>query len=79
MYVLIISRLIFTFAGWNSAVMVMEQAPAVDVVAFGLADGRIILHNLKFDKTLMEFSQVIRICCTIVWLVTSCSYLKHYK
>ena len=33
------------------------QAPAVDVVAIGLADGRIILHNLRFDETLMTFTQ----------------------
>ena len=35
----------------------MLQAPAVDVLAIGLADGRIILHNLKHDKTVMDFKQ----------------------
>lgn len=54
----LLCRLIFTFAGWQSAVTSMEQAPAIDVVAFGLADGRIILHNLRFDKTIVDFSQV---------------------
>ena len=29
----------------------------MDVVAIGLADGRIVLHNLRFDETLMTFTQ----------------------
>lgn len=32
------------------------QAPAVDVVAVGLADGRVILHNIKFDETIVTFT-----------------------
>lgn len=35
----------------------MEQSPAVDVVAVGLNDGRIFVHNLKLDETLMSFKQ----------------------
>lgn len=48
---------IYTFRGWNTPVTVLEQAPAIDVVAIGLSDGRIILHNLKFDETLFELVQ----------------------
>lgn len=33
------------------------QAPAVDVVAVGLVSGHIIVHNIKFDETLMKFQQ----------------------
>lgn len=33
------------------------QAPAVDVVAVGLQNGKIVLHNLKYDKTVMSFMQ----------------------
>lgn len=33
------------------------QAPAVDVVAIGLVSGHIIVHNIKFDETLMKFQQ----------------------
>ncbi len=44
---------IFAFDGWGSAVVCMQQSPALDVVACGLADGRIVLHNLKTDKTVM--------------------------
>ncbi|OQR91426.1 hypothetical protein THRCLA_09001 [Thraustotheca clavata] len=50
-------KCLYTFKGWNSEVTTMAQGPAVDVVAIGLADGRIFIHNLKFDTTLMNFSQ----------------------
>lgn len=51
------SKLIYTFKGWNSGVSVLEQSPAIDVVGIGLKSGRIIIHNLKFDETVMEFYQ----------------------
>ncbi|XP_015590061.1 WD repeat-containing protein 36 [Cephus cinctus] len=50
-------KMIYTFKGWGSPVTAMEQAPALDVVAIGLANGKIILHNIKCDKTLFEFMQ----------------------
>lgn len=49
--------LVHTFAGWQSAVTALEQSPAVDVVAVGLASGETVLHNLKYDETLMQFMQ----------------------
>ncbi len=36
---------------------VPPQAPAVDVLAFGLADGRIVVHNVKVDEALMTLRQ----------------------
>ncbi|CAL1290506.1 unnamed protein product [Larinioides sclopetarius] len=51
------NKLIYTFDGWGSPVIVLEQAPAVNVVAVGLECGDIYIHNLKFDETLMKFSQ----------------------
>lgn len=51
------AKQIYVFKGWTSAITVLEQAPAVDVVAVGLASGKIILHNLKFDEAVMEFMQ----------------------
>lgn len=49
--------MLYTFKGWKSAVLVLEQAPAMDVVAVGLASGEIYLHNLKFDETVVKFVQ----------------------
>ena len=52
-----ISRLIYTFSGWGSAIMCLEQSTALDVVGVGLADGRVILHNIRTDETVMSFKQ----------------------
>lgn len=58
-------KLIFTFKGWQSPLRTIEQAPAVDLVAIGLEDGLIIIHNIRYDETLLKFIQdwgpVIRI------------------
>uniref|UniRef100_A0A673LAH4 WD repeat-containing protein 36-like n=1 Tax=Sinocyclocheilus rhinocerous TaxID=307959 RepID=A0A673LAH4_9TELE len=51
------NKLLFTFPGWASAVTVLQQTPAVDVVGVGLASGQIIIHNIRFDETLMKFQQ----------------------
>lgn len=50
-------KMVFAFNGWKSPITILEQAPAVDVVAVGLASGELILHNLKFDENLMKFKQ----------------------
>lgn len=51
-------KLIYKFKGWaGAAISCLEQAPAIDVVAIGFVTGKIILHNLKLDKTVMEFMQ----------------------
>lgn len=51
------AKLIYTFKSWKARITCLEQAPAIDVVAVGLSTGRIILHNLKYDETIMEFTQ----------------------
>ncbi|XP_019740918.1 WD repeat-containing protein 36 [Hippocampus comes] len=51
------SKLLYTFAGWSAGVTVLQQSPAVDVVGVGMATGRIIIHNIRVDETLMSFMQ----------------------
>uniref|UniRef100_M3XKA9 WD repeat domain 36 n=1 Tax=Latimeria chalumnae TaxID=7897 RepID=M3XKA9_LATCH len=51
------NKLLYTFPGWGSGVTVLQQAPAVDVIAIGLVSGQIVIHNIKFDETLMKFQQ----------------------
>ncbi|KAG8232513.1 hypothetical protein J437_LFUL012669 [Ladona fulva] len=51
------SNLIHTFKGWGSGITVLEQSPAKDVAAIGLTSGRIILHNLLYDETVVDFRQ----------------------
>lgn len=50
-------KLVFTFQKFDSKVTALEPAPAIDVVAVGLADGQIALLNLKFDQFVMQFRQ----------------------
>ncbi|TKS65297.1 WD repeat-containing protein 36 T-cell activation [Collichthys lucidus] len=51
------SKLLFTFGGWAASVTALQQSPAVDVVGVGTATGRIIIHNIRLDETLMTFTQ----------------------
>ncbi|XP_047228808.1 WD repeat-containing protein 36 [Girardinichthys multiradiatus] len=51
------SKLLFTFPGWSAGVTVLQQSPAVDVVGVGTVTGRIIIHNIRIDETLMSFTQ----------------------
>eukprot|EP00501_MAST-03F_sp_TOSAG23-6_P000616 GSMAST32.ASY1.ANO1.637.1 assembled CDS len=39
----------------RSIITCIEQSPAVDVIALGTQDGRILLHNIRFDRSLMIF------------------------
>lgn len=48
---------IHNYKAFESPIMVLEQAPAVDIAAIGLKNGRIILLNLKCEEILMEFNQ----------------------
>ena len=46
-------KLLYTFQGWGSPVTCSAQSPALDVVAIGLADGRVMVVNLKTDSVVM--------------------------
>jgi U3 small nucleolar RNA-associated protein 21 len=46
-------KLVYTFEGWGAPVNCLQQSPALDVVACGLSDGRIVLHNLKLGQEVM--------------------------
>uniref|UniRef100_A0A1Q3EZB5 Putative wd repeat protein n=1 Tax=Culex tarsalis TaxID=7177 RepID=A0A1Q3EZB5_CULTA len=50
-------KLVHSFKDFDSKIVVLEQAPALDVAAIGLQNGRIILLNLKFEESVMELTQ----------------------
>lgn len=50
-------QMLYSFTGWGSPITILQQSPAIDVIAVGLADGRTILHNIKYDETIMHFQQ----------------------
>lgn len=41
--------------GWGCAITSCEISPALDVVGLGTTDGRVILHNLRFDQSITTF------------------------
>lgn len=51
------NKMLFEFTGWGHCVTILKQAPAVDVIGIGLASGDIYIHNIKFDETIMKFTQ----------------------
>ncbi|KAH7352308.1 hypothetical protein KP509_19G039200 [Ceratopteris richardii] len=53
-------KLLYKFKGWASPVRCCVGSPALDVVGIGCADGKIHLHNLKFDETIVTFSHTTR-------------------
>lgn len=59
-------KLIYTFQGWGSPVTCIVQSPAVDVVAIGLADGRILIHNLKYVGCRKTDLRAEKLTCPLV-------------
>ena len=43
-------------AGGSPAILCATQSPAVDVLAFGCADGSVVVHNIKLDKAVVRFA-----------------------
>ncbi|KNC71582.1 hypothetical protein SARC_15877, partial [Sphaeroforma arctica JP610] len=50
-------KIVYEFKGWGCAVLCIQQSPAIDVVGVGLEDGRVIIHNLRTDKSVCVFRQ----------------------
>ncbi|XP_027924771.1 WD repeat-containing protein 36 isoform X1 [Vigna unguiculata] len=51
---------IFEFNGWNSPISCCVSSPALDVVAIGCSDGRIHVHNIRYDEELVSFTHSTR-------------------
>jgi U3 small nucleolar RNA-associated protein 21 len=49
-------RVVHVFAGFGAAVRCVSASPALDVVAVGTANGRVVLHNIRYDTTLAVFT-----------------------
>jgi U3 small nucleolar RNA-associated protein 21 len=47
--------LIHEFKGWNSPVRCCTSSPALDIVAVGCANGKVYVHNLRYDETVVTF------------------------
>ncbi|KAM7486461.1 hypothetical protein LguiA_002470 [Lonicera macranthoides] len=47
---------IFEFKGWKSSICCCVSSPALDVVAIGCADGKIHVHNIRYDEEIVTFT-----------------------
>ncbi|KAI8149510.1 Utp21 specific WD40 associated putative domain-containing protein [Fennellomyces sp. T-0311] len=56
-----VSKMVYQFKSFGAAVTCLEQSPVVDVIAIGLLDGSIILHNLKMDEKIDTVHQDDRV------------------
>ncbi|KAJ1995289.1 rRNA-processing protein utp21 [Coemansia spiralis] len=50
-------RCLYEFKSFGSGISCMVQAPVIDVLAVGLLDGRILLHNVKQDRPVIQLTQ----------------------
>ncbi|KAJ3294723.1 hypothetical protein HK104_003329 [Borealophlyctis nickersoniae] len=50
-------RLLYEFKSFGAPITYLAQSPSVDVVAIGLLDGSIILHNIREDVRIMGLKQ----------------------
>ncbi|KAJ1560774.1 hypothetical protein HK096_007262 [Nowakowskiella sp. JEL0078] len=50
-------KMLYEFPSFGSPITCLSQSPAIDVIAIGLLNGKIILHNIKVDETVISFHQ----------------------
>ncbi|KAK9931602.1 hypothetical protein M0R45_018874 [Rubus argutus] len=51
---------LYEFKGWKSSICSCVSSPALDVVAVGCADGKIHVHNIRYDEELVTFTHSTR-------------------
>ncbi|XP_047321422.1 U3 small nucleolar RNA-associated protein 21 homolog [Impatiens glandulifera] len=51
---------LYEFKGWESPIACCVSSPALDVIAAGCANGKIHVHNIKFDKEIVTFKHSTR-------------------
>ncbi|XP_057980808.1 uncharacterized protein LOC131166355 [Malania oleifera] len=51
---------LYDFKGWKSSICCCVSSPALDVVAVGCADGKIHVHNIRYDEEVVTFTHSTR-------------------
>lgn len=51
---------LYDFKGWNSSIYCCVSSPALDVIAVGCSDGRIHVHNIRYDEEVVSFRHSAR-------------------
>ncbi|VFQ89188.1 unnamed protein product [Cuscuta campestris] len=50
------NKKLYEFTRWKSSINCCISSPALDVVAVGCADGKIHVHNIRYDKEVVTFT-----------------------
>lgn len=53
-------KMLYEFKGWGSSVTSCVSSPALDVVAVGCVDGKIHVHNIRYDEEVVTFVHSMR-------------------
>ncbi|XP_011019954.1 PREDICTED: U3 small nucleolar RNA-associated protein 21 homolog [Populus euphratica] len=53
-------KMLYEFKGWGSSVTSCVSSPALDVVAVGCLDGKIHVHNIRYDEEVVTFVHSMR-------------------
>ncbi|XP_051123637.1 U3 small nucleolar RNA-associated protein 21 homolog isoform X2 [Andrographis paniculata] len=51
---------LYEFKGWNAAICCCVSSPALDVVGVGCSDGKVHVHNIRYDEEVVTFSHSTR-------------------
>lgn len=51
---------LYEFKGWGSSIRCCVSSPALDVVGIGCSDGKIHVHNLRYDEEIVTFMHSTR-------------------
>ncbi|KAL6194597.1 hypothetical protein ACLB2K_035679 [Fragaria x ananassa] len=51
---------LYEFKGWKSSICSCVSSPALDVVAIGCADGKVHVHNIRYDEEIVTFTHSTR-------------------
>lgn len=51
---------LYEFKGWKSSICSCVSSPALDVVAVGCADGKVHVHNIRYDEEVVTFTHSTR-------------------
>lgn len=72
---------LYEFKDWKSSICSCVSSPALDVVAVGCADGKIHVHNIRYDEELVTFTHSTRGAVTALSFSTGKSvrvFVQHY-
>ncbi|KVI00716.1 Quinonprotein alcohol dehydrogenase-like-superfamily [Cynara cardunculus var. scolymus] len=69
---------LYEFKGWKSSISCCVSSPALDVIAVGCADGKIHVHNVRYDEEVVTFSQSTRGAVTALSFRTASKSIRAW-